>query len=55
MERIAKLREFLLDQDPNNNPALKKAQQIEAEKLKAAKDTAKRLDDIAKKLDAITL
>ncbi len=55
MERIAKLREFILDQDPNNNPALKKAQQLEAEKLKAAKDTAKRLDDIAKKLDAITL
>lgn len=55
MERMAKLREFILNQDPNNNPALKKAQQLEADKLKAAQESAKKLEDIKKKLDAITL
>jgi len=55
LERMAKLREFILNQDPNNNPALKKAQQLEADKLKAAQESAKKLEDIKKKLDAITL
>ena len=54
-ERMEKLREFLLDQNPANNPALKKAQQLEADKLKAAQESAKKLEDIKKKLDAITL
>ena len=49
-ERMAKLREYLIDQDPKNNPAMKKAQELEAKKQKLAEDTLKRLEEIAKTL-----
>lgn len=53
-ERMARLREFLIDQDPKNNPALKKAQELEAKKQKLAEDTANGIKDIKKILEQKT-
>lgn len=44
--RIQKLREFLLNQDPKNNPALKRAEQLEKERAALAKKTEKAVSDI---------
>ena len=53
-ERMARLREFLIDQDPKNNPALKKAQELEAKKQKLAEDTANGIKEIKKILEQKT-
>ena len=53
-ERMARLREVLIDPDPKNNPALKKAQELEAKKQKLAEDTANGIKDIKKILEQKT-
>lgn len=51
MDRIAKLREFIADQDPNNNPALKKAQKLEEDRRKAEEQAQKDIAAIKKAIE----
>lgn len=51
LERIARLREFIADQDPANNPALKKAQKLEEERKKAEEQAQKDISAIKKALE----
>ncbi len=53
--RIKQLREWLDAQNPANNPALKQVNQLEQDKLKAAQDAAKALDNIEAKLNNLGL
>ena len=50
LKRIQQLREFILNQDPKNNPALKRAEELEKERADLAKKTEKTLSDILKVL-----
>ena len=49
---LAKLREFVADQDPNNNPALKKARELEEKRRKAEEQAQRDIAAIKKALEA---
>lgn len=53
--RMAKLREFIADQDPNNNPALKKAKELEEKRRKLEEKMQKDIDTITKKMEKLGL
>ena len=50
-ERLARLREFIADQDPNNNPALKKAQKLEEDRKRAEEQAQKDIAAIKKAIE----
>lgn len=53
---LARLREFVADQNPANNPALKLAEQLEKQKLDLIAKTNRDIADISARLkDATTL
>lgn len=49
---LAKLREFVADQDPNNNPALRKARELEEKRKRAEEQAQKDIAAIKKALEA---
>jgi hypothetical protein len=51
LARIARLREFIADQDPNNNPALKRAQELEKQRKEAEAKMQKDIDAIRKAIE----
>lgn len=51
LARMAKLREFIADQDPNNNPALKRAQELEKQRKEAEAKMQKDIDAIRKAIE----
>lgn len=54
-DRLAKLREFVADQDPKNNPALKEVERLEKEKMELIKKTKEDIAAIAKTIkDGVT-
>lgn len=51
LARMARLREFIADQDPNNNPALKRAQELEKQRKEAEAKMQKDIDAIRKAIE----
>jgi len=54
-DRLSKLREFVADQDPKNNPALKEAEALEKQKMDLIAKTQRDIADIAKSVKDTTL
>jgi hypothetical protein len=51
LARMARLREFIADQDPANNPALKRAQELEKQRKEAEAKMQKDIDAIRKAIE----